>query len=390
MARTCSLAAVSVPAALLGVDRAASDRVVDTELAADTLLRPSQHHNLRTMADDLYEGRLVWKSVPLRLNLELHERCNEACVYCDVPRGSGRTLGTRALERLLDEVGWGVVEVMPLLGSEPTLGPLEEVARLLRPHNVFLNLITNGVRMTPRLVDAILDVTSRIQFSIPSHRLDAYRQVMPISDFTRVLANLDHVIAAARSTGTQVAVAVVPTAHNLTHLDEWVRFFADRGVDRVVVSKLFEGTKRYDEFAAELHLDADVVHDAYERILGAAIERDVFLETCADALVGRRELPLSKPGRFQILLETSALADLYRPGFCMATATTAFVQADGTVQPCVRDRIELGVLPKDDEPAVSFDTIWNGPAMQALRRTHFTRELRPHCAKCSAYFHGHP
>ena len=370
-----------------GVDRHTSDRIVARALATDELLRPSQHDNLRRMADDLYEGRLVWESVPLRLNVELHERCNEACAFCDLPHGGPLELDLAVLERLLDEIGHGLLEVMPLLGSEPTLGPLRELAALLRPRNVFLHLITNGVLLTPHLLDDLADVTSRVQFSVPSHRPEAYRQLMPHSDRERVLANLDHAVAVSRRTGTQVAVSVVPTVHNVLDLDEWVHFFADRGVERVVVSKLFEGTRRYGELAAEILLDAAEVRDAYERTLAAAIERGCFVETCADALVGRPELPVARAGRFDILLETGSLADLYRPGFCMATATTAFVQPDGTVQPCVRDRIELGVLQAETP---RFDAVWNGLPMQRHRHSLLVGPARTRCAACSAYFHGHP
>ena len=289
MKSSCSLAASDRAGPARGIDRAASDRVIERVFAEDVLLRPAQKQNLRLMADDLYEGRLEWKSLPLRINVEMHERCNEVCVYCDVPRGSGRALNLRTLERLLDEIGSAVLDVMPLLGSEPTLGPLEEIAALLRRHHNLLHLVTNGVRLSPRLVDAIADVTWRIQVSIPSHRLETYRQIMPLSDLARVIANLDHAVAVGRETGMQVVVAVVPTAQNLVHLDEWVRFFADRGVTRVNVSKLFEGTVRYSEFAAEVHLDGAIVDDAYERILTAVHECDVYLETCADALVGRSD-----------------------------------------------------------------------------------------------------
>jgi len=51
----------------------------------------------------------------------------------------------------------------------------------------------------------------------------------------------------------------------------------------------------------------------------------------------------------------------------------------------VADHIVLGKLESDP-----FESCWNGPRMQELRRTHFERTPSPMCARCRRYWVGHP
>ncbi|MEO0651582.1 MAG: radical SAM protein, partial [Planctomycetota bacterium] len=326
----CGLALADRP------DRDRADRTLERALANADVLSAAQRDNVRRLADDLYFARSVWESVPPRLNVEFHTRCNLKCPFCDVPRGGRAALSVELLEQVLDEIGPGVMEIMPLLGSEPTLGPLAECAPLLRRHNIRYNFITNGIRLDAAYLAPIEDVTSRIQFSIQSPRPDVYRQLMPHSGFERVVANLDHAASFGRRTGVQVAVSAIVMAENVLHLDELVRFAAEHGVERVVLAKLFPATERYADHAPQLHHEAGAIHDALERVVCAAVEHGIFLETCVDQLAHRDEIPPPRPSPFDILQETSRLIDLYHPGFCISTATTAFLHPDGAVTPSGR------------------------------------------------------
>ena len=76
---------------------------------------------------------------------------------------------------------------------------------------------------------------------------------------------------------------------------------------------------------------------------------------------------------------------MFRPGFCIATATQTVVEWDGTVLPCIKDHIVQGNVHR-----TRFLDLWNGPGMQALRSTFFEASLRPYCAQCKNFYLGHP
>ena len=53
--------------------------------------------------------------------------------------------------------------------------------------------------------------------------------------------------------------------------------------------------------------------------------------------------------------------------------------------PCCRDHIVLGNLHEQSLPE-----IWNGAAMQELRRSFYVPRWRPHCARCFEFCNGKP
>ena len=175
------------PSAIASSDSATSTRdadvIVERALARSPIYTESQKENVRLMARDLAEGRLWWRSVPFRILFEFNRRCNVQCVHCGIDRRRTGELGTDVLERLLDRIGHGSVEIMPFLGGEPTLAPIPAIAAIARRHRQWLNFITNGIRFDRALFESIADVTARVQFSLHAHRADMFRRVIPNVDF---------------------------------------------------------------------------------------------------------------------------------------------------------------------------------------------------------------
>ncbi|QDU83532.1 pyrroloquinoline quinone biosynthesis protein PqqE [Planctomycetes bacterium Pla163] len=363
-------------------DRA--DAVVAATLAQSSILNADKARNVRALADDLYEGRSVWSGVPTRISIDLHARCNERCVFCDVPRGDPTRMAMGTVERLFDEIGWGVFEVLPVVGSEPTLGPLHELAAILRRHGSYLDLITNGARMTPRYLDGLIDVLGRLQISCPTDDAKVYRELMPSVDPALVMDNIAAAARLLRERGIPFLVSAVALAQNVEHLAGYLHRLADLGVERMVVARLFPQTRRFAELDPVGNLGEARTARAFERLLEAAIERGVHLETCIEELHACPDIAPPKASAFDVLQSVADLVDLYRPGFCISTAITTFVHVDGTVTPCLRDHIPLGNLHTSP-----FDAIWNGPAMQQLRREHFDGARSSRCDACMEYFLGH-
>jgi len=362
-----------------------SEFILGRALDGATILRESQKENARRMARDLRCGRLAWESVPFRILFEPNRRCNVKCVHCDIDRRGTGELPVAVLERLLDEIGGGTMEVMPLLGGEPTLGPIGAIASIVRRHGNYLNFITNGIRFTRSLYDPIADVTARVQFSFPSHRREAFERIMPQADYDVVVRNIGDAVRIAERTGAHVLTCVVPMLDLLDDLDGYVRFVADLGVRRVIVQNLYPHTLALAALDPRGGRSPEAVASAYARVLDTAKRLGVFVETNVAELFGDPENVPRRASPFDILQDSAHIVALFRPGFCISTAIQMIVEWTGTVLPCIRDRIVLGNLRTQ-----GFREIWNGEAMQRLRRSHFEQSLSPRCATCKRFYLGHP
>jgi len=365
-----------------------ADRLVEEELARDTFFTAGQRRNVRLKARDLAEERTIWESVPFRLQFEPNRLCNVKCLHCDIERGNTGNLDLGLIERALDQMGWGCTELLPYVGGEPTLADLDRIAPLARRHGAWLTFTTNGHLFTRRLHETVADVTARLCFSFHSHEPAVFRRIMPSLDFDTVVRNIADAVELGRRHDSDVVTALVVLDSNLETLDEYVRFVHRLGVRRVVLQKLFPESKVFPiegVSGAGAPRAAGEARGHLRRALETAIELGVFVETNCGEIAGDPRNVQRRRTRFDVLNETSALVDLYCPRFCRQTATTLLVEWDGTVLPCCRDHIVLGNLHE-----TSLPEIWNGPAMQALRASFYSRELRPHCARCFEFCNGTP
>jgi MoaA/NifB/PqqE/SkfB family radical SAM enzyme len=366
-------------------DRTRSDQIVAEALAASTIYGPSQKENVWRMADDLTERRSVWSSVPFRIEFEFNRRCNIKCVHCDIQRANTGSLPVAVFERLMDQIGWGSIELMPFVGGEPTLAPLAEIAQVLRRHNHYLNLITNGILFDRACFEGIADVAARVQFSFHSHRREVFDRIMPGAGYDRVLQNLRDAVRVAEQTGAHIVPTVVAMDDNVEELEDYLHFVADLGINRLIIQKLYPHTESFAELEPGASHSPEALHDLWEGVLEVANERRVFLESCVQQLFRRQpHVPFVK-SRFDLLQENADIVNLYCPEFCISTAIQTIVEWDGTVLPCVRDRIVLGNL--NETP---FLELWNGPVMQRLRRSLFDGCPSANCAECRKFWNGHP
>jgi MoaA/NifB/PqqE/SkfB family radical SAM enzyme len=365
------------------IDLERSYRVLEHHLQAD-ILNASQRENARLKARDLYEERLVWESVPFRLLWEFNRRCNVKCIHCDIVRAGTGSLPMEALERVLGEIGWGVWELMPLVGGEPTLAPIHAAAPLLRRHNVYLNFITNGLLFDRAFFEPIADITSRVQFSLHSIKREVFERIMPHADFARVLRNLRDAFELGEPSETHVIPCVVAMDDVLDELPDYVDFVADLGARRMIVQKLYPKTLRGDELDFHPRRGPSEQAEIFGAVRERARARGVYIETNVAALFRDPEMEVP-PSRFNIQQENVGIVELFHPGFCMSTATQAIIEWDGSFLPCIKDRILQGHL-----LGRSFDELWNGEGMQALRRSFFQRSYRPNCAVCRDFYLGHP
>jgi MoaA/NifB/PqqE/SkfB family radical SAM enzyme len=357
---------------------------MEEALAGAAILSESQKRNARLKAEDLHEERLVWKSVPFRLMVEFNRRCNGNCIHCEINRDEIDDLDPVIFEKLMNEVGWGTMEVMPFVGGEPTLSPIVPIARLARAHNNYLNFITNGLLFTRDYYDQIADIIGRVHFSFNSHRPDVYQYISPALDFHKIVANIGDAVRIAERTGAQIVAGLVVMNCNIKELDDYIRFVADMGVRRVILQKLYPWSSIFEKEGIDGQYAPDEVKGHLRRALKAAIERGIYVETNLSEIFGDPQNRHPGETPFDILQNNADVVELFHPGFCISAAVTVLVEWDGTLVPCCRDRIVMGNLYES-----RFGDLWNGERMQRLRESFFKGELRPFCRQCMDFYCGH-
>ncbi|MHC4946073.1 MAG: radical SAM protein [Planctomycetota bacterium] len=361
------------------VDQERSDKVMNEALAEASVLDEPQKRNVLLKSRDLLEKRLEWESVPFRLVVEFNRRCNGRCIPCDIPRENPGDLDYGLFELLMDEAGWGAMDIMPFMGGEPTLAPMDRIAATARRHHTYLTFCTNGRLFDRAYYEAIADITGRVSFSFNSHRREIFEYISPGADYEAVVKNIGDAVRIAERTGAHIMTSLLLMKSNLEELDDYIRFVADLGVRRVSVQKLYPDTGIMDTEGIEGESITPLLS-----ALEAAKKRSVFIETNVEGLFHAPSNVKTQKLPFDILQENGAVVDLYHPGFCIPTATAVYVEWDGTVLPCSRERIILGSLHEN-----SFNALWNGEVMRGLRASFFDAGLRPFCSRCMQFYCGH-
>ena len=317
------------------------------------------------------------------MQIEPNRRCNLACLHCDIPHPWDSELDFGLIERVFESIGSRSMEVMPYAGGEPTLGPLIEMAPLMRRYNNYYSFTTNGVLCTPEYFAKIAGVTGRITFSIHGHQKDIFDAVVPGTDFDLIVRNARGCVEIAEHTDTQILAGIVLMEPNVDHLPAWFEWIAELGFRHAGLTNLYPGTRRMGELGIYEHRSRQHVQDVVGRAMEVARELGIYVETNVPEAYYTRfpENQVTRPTPYDIFSEVNAICSLFRPGFCPLVANMITIEHDGTVIPCVRAHYELGNLYDCD-----LIDIWNGERMQALRQTFLDRRVYTGCMKCQDFF----
>jgi len=352
-------------------------------MAAATILREEKKRNIRRKARDLGEGRMVWESTPLRLQIEPNRRCQFSCRHCDIIHVPKSELPFSLVRDSFDELGDGVIELMPYVAGEPTLGPLEEFADLGREHGCYLNFTTNGVRFRRSTAERVMDACGRIIFSFHCYDREILQNISPELDYEKLVANMRDCVEVAAPFGVPVLAGTCLMEANIDRLADHFRFIADLGIRQVSFTKLHPNTPNREAIDVYQRRSPEEIADLVGRAMEAAIECSVFVETNVPEAYYTR-FPENRnrfPSSFETLSEVNGLPSLYRPGFCPLLSNSMTVEHDGTVLACVRARMVTGNLHEQ-----RLADIWNGARMQALRQSFVDRCLFEECRGCMDFY----
>lgn len=356
---------------------------MERALAASSILGESEKRNARLKAQDLWSGRTTWESTPLRLQIESHRRCQLSCFHCEIEHDPATRMDPARIERIFEAFGEGVIEAIPYIGGEPTLGSLEDFAALCRRYHCWMTFTTNGLLLDGARFRKIADACGRVVFSFHAHREDLWRRIEPRLDFARLLTNLRACVAIAAAYDIQMLAGIVLLEANIDHLAAWFQTVADLGIRQVGFTKCHPNTpdaKRIDPYCRRAPAE---IEDLVGRGMEVALRNGIFVETNIPEAYYTR-YPENRPRRttrFDILQDMNGICSLFRPGFCPLLANLITVEWDGTVVPCCRAHMVLG-----REGAEDLRSIWNGERIRRLRSTFARRSILRECSGCMDFY----
>lgn len=212
------------------------------------LCRRSRTTNTVVAAIEMRLGREELLSLPQYMALCPTGQCNALCGFCSVTTNRTgiikKQLPFDALSRFTGPVS-RVIRMYGLEGNgEPTLYErFDELAGQLLQNGATAYLITNGERLTPESIDALVaGGLDAVNFSLNAATGPTHRRTMKLRDFDRVLRNIRRFVT-ARGTGPRpiVSVSMVVTRDNVHEVVGFIRLAEeDLGVDRVLVRPLSE------------------------------------------------------------------------------------------------------------------------------------------------------
>jgi radical SAM protein with 4Fe4S-binding SPASM domain len=305
--------------------------------------------------------------------MDQNNKCNLRCRMCGfsdprVPALAKYDLPRWLYDRIASEVFPRARYVCLSLMTEPFM-TRDFADRLLavREFGVpFSEVITNATLLTPAAVGKILESRlSRVIISIDGGTREVFESIRTGARFERVLANwhlLQSARAAARSTLPVMRVNHVLSELNIDTFDEFLRLLEQLRPEEVAVRTV----SRMSD--AEIQETTDAVF--WSKVCAA---REKLSEFCRRTGIADSGYLRGRPTRIDLFDEGHTAM------MCRYPWEMISIHPNGDVYPCMAwSRPPIGSLATE-----TFDEIWNGPALAALRQEF--ESVRPgvdclHCA----------
>lgn len=308
-------------------------------------------------------------NAPLAMLAELTHRCPLACPYCSNPQeltAKDRELSTEQWADIFEQAaGLGVLQ-LHLSGGEPaSRTDIVELVAAARDAGLYTNLITSGIGLTPRRLQALEDAgLDHIQLSVQgvnariADRIGGYK-----GGFERKMHVADHIA----QMGFPLTLNAVMHRENLDDLEATIEMAVRLGARRIEVACVqFQGWALSNR--AALQPSRDQV-DAAKRIVRAATER----------LRGTLVIDFVPPDYYSDF-----------PKACMNGwgSTGVNITPDGTVLPCHAAETIPGLTFARVTEQPLRDIWYDSPAFNAYRGTDWLPDLCQSCERRDIDFGG--
>lgn len=227
------------------------------------ILRPDVAFNWWLNRRELARRAVRLRSLPSKIEVEITNRCNLACLHCIRNRPDFHPrlgdMSLEAFEAVLRQFPRTLTLTLTGFGEmlmHPKFLEIVAIARRLLPHANILGY-TNGLLIGERYTaeEIVRSGLGQIHFSMDAATSETYRKVRHSDGFDRLVANIRGVIEARRRLGMQrpvVGVNFTMMNDNFLEAPEYVRLAVELGVDYIARPALIMTAWGYHDGAAQI------------------------------------------------------------------------------------------------------------------------------------------
>jgi MoaA/NifB/PqqE/SkfB family radical SAM enzyme len=247
----------------------------------------------------------IIKGRPVLAIFEICLRCNSACGYCDLPLNEGRSELTREEIKIIfaDLYATGV-RFLFIQGGEPTVRrDLIEILHDLHEIGFRLTLITNGTRLSEKMIAKLSELPISISISLDTLDREHYKSIRGADQLPQVL---DGIVRLANYPHPKFITCIV-TEQNRKDVTEVVEYSRKKGF-MPVVGAYHWGIERYGRVDPTLQYQRDAAVEIFKNLMSdGLIPKGYFrnyLQDNIDWLSGK-DLSSCDAGRYSISIDSS-------------------------------------------------------------------------------------
>jgi len=205
------------------------------------------------------------KAFPSQIIVDVCQVCNYECVHCPQSQFknsdafSGAYLSEDLNKKMVDEVAeFGknmTQQIRYTAAGEPFLHPqiMDMLGYAVKNSGTFVSVTTNGSLLNDDIIEKLLEMNiGLVDFSLDALNDDTYSKIRKNGNLVAVRDNVLKMLEmrAKMNSSTRVVVSFVKQEHNIPEMDEFKRFWEEKGVDYVVLRMLHSAGGFFSENAS--------------------------------------------------------------------------------------------------------------------------------------------
>jgi MoaA/NifB/PqqE/SkfB family radical SAM enzyme len=335
--------------------------------------------NKRLNTEEFGEGKVLLRSYPPQLRIDLETRCNlqPRCAYCHWERTKSLEEESPLRSTLdtisgLDEFITCAEQIVDCGYGEPLLNPdLSQILDELKARRIRMEMTSNGVLLTPDIRKVLLGRQLTLYVSVDSATEQGYRHYRQAS-LDKILSNLRSLCTEKRNYGglPRVIVSFIAMSSNLGEFGQFLERMVATGVDAIKIRSLY-----CDPGFEIINGSASSQRFNYRDELLEMDTLKEFLEK-ARALARSSGIPLACEYDFCRDLESA------EGPLCTEPWQTLYVLHRG-IMPCCFSKSPLFTWDelRDKTLAQFVKDAWNSPVIQEIRVALAQHRLHERCAE---------
>ncbi len=303
----------------------------------------------------------VIKEGPVSVVIHPTNACNAKCPMCRYAdlRETNETIPLDVMKRTVKELGeMGTKSIIFSGGGEPVIYQgLSEVVEIAASYNIKMGLVTNLIRVSPKLMDSIVDHFSWARVSVNAASPEAYQivQGMDPAVWPKLIENLKILVDMRNKKGTKLVIGggFIVQKGNYKEVGDFVDLCTDLGLDYAMFRPVQKWSPTAALTAGSLALTKEMLDDL-KNIITTKIASNTK-KWCDNNLAKAADL-------FTLV---DAIKDYPK---CLSSLVEAAIGGDGALYPCCQ-HVGNTKFASGNILHKPFKEIWMNPETKRLNET---------------------